>query len=268
MAEAPGDRVLTETTHAPHNAVKAESLSVFLGSRCLLANTELKIAERPRSGTSYGLVGCNGCGKSTLLRLMAQRKLPVPETWDVFLLGQHLSPGNDLPAIEEVLNACPKRSGLLAEAKRLTALLEGEPGPGPPLLGELSEALRKVHADLEEWQRAPSEVLHILRNLGFQESEASDSCPAASTPLKQLSGGWRMKVELAKARRCANVQHAALCTGSTTFAELFLSGEALWLRPKLLLLDDFRAREWLMEQIAEYPHTAVAPWLGFCSQGL
>lgn len=232
MAEAPGDRVLTETTHAPHNAVKAESLSVFLGSRCLLA----KIAERPRSGTSYGLVGCNGCGKSTLLRLMAQRKLPVPETWDVFLLGQHLSPGNDLPAIEEVLNACPKRSGLLAEAKRLTALLEGEPGPGPPLLGELSEALRKVHADLEEWQRAPSEVLHILRNLGFQESEASDSCPAASTPLKQLSGGWRMKVELAK---------------------------ALWLRPKLLLLDeptnhlDFRAREWLMEQIAEYPHTAV-----------
>jgi len=236
MEEAPSDRVLTETTHAPHNAVKAESLSVFLGSRCLLANTELKIAERPRNGTSYGLVGCNGCGKSTLLRLMAQRKLPVPETWDVFLLGQHLLPGNDLPAIEEVLNACPKRSGLLAEAKRLAALLEAEPGPEPPLLGELSEALSKVHADLAEWQRAPSEVLDILRNLGFQESEALDSCPAASTPVKQLSGGWRMKVELAK---------------------------ALWLRPKLLLLDeptnhlDFRAREWLIEQIAEYPHTAV-----------
>ncbi|CAE7806052.1 ABCF3 [Symbiodinium sp. CCMP2592] len=95
---------------------------------------------------------------------------------------------------------------------------------------------KQVHAGLEEWQRAPSELLQILRNLGFPESEASDSCLAASAP-KQLSGKWRMEVELAKAP---------------------------WLRPKLFLLHeptnhlDFRAaREWLIEQIAEYPHTAV-----------
>ena len=38
MAEAPNDRVLTETVRAPHNAVKAEKLSVYLGSRCLLTS--------------------------------------------------------------------------------------------------------------------------------------------------------------------------------------------------------------------------------------
>ncbi|CAE7253771.1 Abcf3 [Symbiodinium pilosum] len=230
MAEAPNDRVLTETVRAPHNAVKAEKLSVYLGSRCLLTNTELKIAERPKHGTCYGLVGCNGSGKSTLLRLMAERKLPVPETWDVFLLGQHIPPAEDQSAIEEVLSVCPRRSALLAEAERLHGILEAGPEPG------LLEQLQKVHADLAECQSARSEVLHIMQNLGFRAEAQASATPAVSTPLPQLSGGWRMKVELAK---------------------------ALWLRPKLLLLDeptnhlDFHARSWLMQQLADYPRTVV-----------
>ena len=55
----------------------------------------------------------------------------------------------------------------------------------------------EVLADLVEWQNAPREVLHILQNLGFREeteaTEATDAAPSASSPLKQLSGGWRMK---------------------------------------------------------------------------
>ncbi|CAJ1378156.1 unnamed protein product [Effrenium voratum] len=94
-------RVLTETARAPPNAVKAEKLSVFLGARCLLSNTELKIAEPQGASRIYGLVGPNGCGKSTLLKLLAQRQLPVPETWDVFLVNQQLPTAGEHSVLEE-----------------------------------------------------------------------------------------------------------------------------------------------------------------------
>merc|ERR1719426_452672 len=77
---ASGVRVETQTTQATHNAIKAEELSVFIGARCLLANTELKIAEQQhtvqistpdgvsrnvQAGTCYGLVGVNGSTMNT-----------------------------------------------------------------------------------------------------------------------------------------------------------------------------------------------------------
>mmetsp|Transcript_60019 Transcript_60019/g.107905 ORF Transcript_60019/g.107905 Transcript_60019/m.107905 type:complete len:761 (+) Transcript_60019:113-2395(+) len=228
---APSDRILTETSRAPHNAVKAEKLSVFLGSKCLLSNAELKIAEQPNClGTSFGLVGCNGCGKSTMLRLMAQRKLPIPDNWDVFLVGQQLPLPGHHAAVEEVLAAAPKRNALLARVSQLSEQLEQlESGEQ---LAELSEELAKVHVELADWKNARSEVEHVMQHLGF----ASTDAPSTSTPMNQLSGGWRMKVELAK---------------------------AIWLKPRLLLLDeptnhlDFHACQWLAQQLTEYPYTTV-----------
>merc|ERR1719335_2108148 len=123
-----GLRVETHTLQAPHNAVKAEALSVFAGSRCLLKNTELSIAEQVqmietrsssgsmvsvKTGACYGLVGPNGCGKSTLLRLVAEHQIPVPSTWDVFLVGQHLPEATSRSPVEEVLSADVKRAELL-----------------------------------------------------------------------------------------------------------------------------------------------------------
>eukprot|EP00437_Effrenium_voratum_P056016 CAMPEP_0181531326 /NCGR_PEP_ID=MMETSP1110-20121109/72048_1 /TAXON_ID=174948 /ORGANISM="Symbiodinium sp., Strain CCMP421" /LENGTH=730 /DNA_ID=CAMNT_0023662403 /DNA_START=40 /DNA_END=2232 /DNA_ORIENTATION=+ len=213
-------RVLTETARAPPNAVKAEKLSVFLGARCLLSNTELKIAEPQGASRIYGLVGPNGCGKSTLLKLLAQRQLPVPETWDVFLVNQQLPTAGEHSVLEEVLRSHPRRAALLHRAAALEEPLE-EPS-------ESSDAeLQEVHACLEEFQHAERDVIDILKHLGF--ASVSDS-------MSKLSGGWRMKVELAK---------------------------ALWLRPKLLLLDeptnhlDFQASEWLTQQLLAYPHSVV-----------
>lgn len=99
-------RVLMEPSAETHNAIKAEMLSVFVGgSKCLLSETSLKIAEtlRPaeittdcgqlkqvQAGNCVGLVGPNGCGKSTLLTLLAKGRLPVPSEWDVLLVSQTL----------------------------------------------------------------------------------------------------------------------------------------------------------------------------------
>jgi len=87
---------------------------------------------------------------------------------------------------------------------------------------------------------AEDDVAHILIALGFRRNvawkEGQASSPSLADSMQHLSGGWRMKVQLAK---------------------------ALWLKPKLLLLDeptnhlDFQALQWLEEQLDGYPHTTM-----------
>eukprot|EP00930_Biecheleria_cincta_P083497 TRINITY_DN73065_c0_g1_i1.p1 TRINITY_DN73065_c0_g1~~TRINITY_DN73065_c0_g1_i1.p1 ORF type:complete len:746 (-),score=156.10 TRINITY_DN73065_c0_g1_i1:419-2656(-) len=244
-------RVLTETNQAASNALKAEKLSVFLGSRCLLADTELKIAENHRyvqvesdggtartvkAGTSYGLVGVNGCGKSTLLKLIADRQLLVPPSWDVFMVGQHLAEPKDRTALEEVLAAHQGRAELLQKQEGLEAELGAQNDTAAFVA--LESQLRAVCTELCGLEGSEQEVTSILVALGFRvfDTHDQDSTPSVHARVNELSGGWRMKLELAK---------------------------ALWLQPKLLLLDepsnhlDFQALQWLQEKIEEYPHTAV-----------
>jgi ATP-binding cassette subfamily F protein 1 len=246
--------VLTQTTNATHNAVKAEDLSIFIGSHCLLASTELKIAEQShslqtdeltncaknaKSGACYGLVGVNGCGKSTLLKLIAEGKLPVPPSWNCFLVSQHLpTPVGSCP-VEEVLSADAKRLDVLREIasleEELVACSEGD----EKSVQGMNVRLQELHTEVSMWDGAEKEIIDILVSLGFRGSvDSSNLCsePSIRTPMGVLSGGWRMKVQLAK---------------------------ALWLQPKLMLLDepsnhlDFQALEYLEERLKHYPHTIV-----------
>lgn len=245
-------RVETTTVHATHNAVKAEDLSVFIGAKCLLANAELKIAEQchnasaiaaapgakaKQSGACYGLVGVNGCGKSTLLQLIADRHLPVPPSWDVFLVSQHLTTPQKHCPVEEVLRADSKRLLLLQELESLEEQLRNVSGS---VFEDTNARLLELHSELHKWDGAEKDITDILLALGFRRpghclgGECSE--PMITTPMDVLSGGWRMKVQLAK---------------------------ALWLQPKLLLLDeptnhlDFQAMRWLEDRLEQYPHTIV-----------
>mmetsp|Transcript_71512 Transcript_71512/g.130402 ORF Transcript_71512/g.130402 Transcript_71512/m.130402 type:complete len:838 (+) Transcript_71512:103-2616(+) len=249
-----GFRVETSTQQAPHNAIKAEAFSVFAGARCLLKETELKIAELSRisevrtssevskvirTGMCYGLVGPNGCGKSSLMRLTSERRVPVPSAWDVFLVGQHLPEPQERSPVQEVLSADIRRVQLLEQQasieEEMIALAEGDANA----FAGLTQRLVEVERELSKWDAAEKEVADVLVALGFQAQQLEHhigSQPNLATPMTKLSGGWRMKVELAK---------------------------GLWLQPKLLLLDeptnhlDFAAVRWLQDKLEEYPHTTV-----------
>lgn len=65
-------------------ATQVHNLTVRAKGKLLLDNTHCSIT----AGRRYGLVGPNGMGKSTLLRLLARRKIPVPETLDILLVEQ------------------------------------------------------------------------------------------------------------------------------------------------------------------------------------
>jgi len=247
-------RVETPTLQRIHNAVKAEDLSVFIGNRQLLANADLKIAEQSHAvdggtvaagsksaqiGTCYGLVGVNGCGKSTLLRLIAERRVPVPPGWDVFIVSQHLPvPGENSP-VEEVMSANVKLAKLWTEQASLEEQISKQSEGDTQEFEEASARLVALQSELSQWDGAENEVTNILRSLGFRGSQpagSSDAEPTVDMPMNKLSGGWRMKVELAK---------------------------AFWMKPKLLLLDeptnhlDFSSLQWMSEQLEQYPHTSV-----------
>jgi ATPase subunit of ABC transporter with duplicated ATPase domains len=254
-------RVETLNSEAPHNAVKAEGLSVFFGKLCLLRDTEVTIAEHTRqievrteagetkvvkSGLCYGLVGPNGSGKSTLLKLIAERGVPIPPCWDVCYVGQQLPDERGQTPVEEVLRGDAKYVELLDLCASLERTLADPSLIGDEAVAAASARLVEVHNELSRWDTDEREVENILLGLGFRREHehvqssgaflCETSSPTLGTPTHRLSGGWRMRVQLAR---------------------------ALWLQPSLLLLDeptnhlDVHALIWLEDRLKEYPHTVV-----------
>ncbi|KAI1329064.1 ABC transporter ATP-binding protein ARB1 [Xylariaceae sp. FL0255] len=196
--------------------VKIISASLTFHGRVLLQETDLELT----FGRRYGLLGENGCGKSTLLKAIAEREYPVPEHVDIYLLNQG-APPSDLGALEWVVKEAEK------EMDRLDKLAEQileEQGPDDPVLMDLYEHMDKM--DPSTFQTRAS---LILTGLGFNKVTIHKKT-------KDMSGGWRMRVALAK---------------------------ALFVKPSLLLLDDptahldLEACVWLEEYLKKWERTLV-----------
>ena len=150
-------------------------------------------------GRRYGLMGNNGCGKTTLLRRMASGSLPgFPRHLRTLLVDQELS-GGQLTALEEVLAADSRAIQLRQTEAELEAALEAEGEEelteeqreaAVEALGEVLEKLDLVEAGGPEQQRLTA--AGTLAELGFTPE-------LLAMPTSQLSGGWRMRVALAKA---------------------------------------------------------------------
>ncbi|GAA5927279.1 hypothetical protein JCM1841_001342 [Sporobolomyces salmonicolor] len=231
--------------------IHLENIDVSFGSLRILSNATLTLPY----GRRMGLVGRNGIGKSTLLRAMALREVAIPQHISILYVQQEVI-GDDTPALESVLQADVHRTRLMAEEKELNASLESLEKEAEELVkaggsGETEEQEKK-HAELRKLERkkddamarlgevqkllveieadsGPSRAGELLAGLGFSTSDQS-------MPTKAFSGGWRMRLSLARALFC---------------------------KPDLLLLDepsnnlDLNALAWLEDYLQTWPSTLL-----------
>ena len=185
--------------------IKIDSFDVSIGGKRILSDTNLSLA----FGRRYGLVGQNGIGKSTLLRALSRREVSIPTHISILHVEQEIT-GDDTPALQAVLDADVWRKHLLAEqekiSKQLTemehqrATLADRSQDAERLDREregLDQTLSDIHSKLAEMEsdKAESRAASILAGLGF-------STERQQFATRTFSGGWRMRLALARALFC------------------------------------------------------------------
>ncbi|TVY23162.1 Protein GCN20 [Lachnellula hyalina] len=185
--------------------IKLDGIDVTIGGLRILTDTNLTLAY----GRRYGLVGQNGIGKSTLLRALARRELAIPTHISILHVEQEIT-GDDTPALQAVLDADVWRKHLLAENVKITkqlATMEAERASMADTSADaerldreregLDQTLGDVQSKLAEMEsdKAESRAATILAGLGFSPERQQ-------FPTKTFSGGWRMRLALARALFC------------------------------------------------------------------
>ncbi|HSJ98196.1 MAG TPA: ABC-F family ATP-binding cassette domain-containing protein [Myxococcota bacterium] len=175
--------------------LRAEALARTLGTRRLFADVTLEV----HAGDRLGIVGPNGAGKTTLLQLLAGEQDPdggrlvLPRGVRVGRLRQEMDPTIERPVREEAASVLGHLDALEAEWRALEERMveRGRRGQDPtPELAARYDALRARFSLADGFSRE-ARVARVLAGLGFDEE-------AAGRPVRSFSGGWLMRVELAK----------------------------------------------------------------------
>ena len=125
------------------------------------------------------------------MKCLAAREVPIPKHFDMYLLA-HEAPPSEMTALEYVINSA------VEEVARIDALIEQimvDDGPESDLLQDLYD--RQEELDPSTFETRAST---ILVGLGFKAT-ASDAEGGSTVhkKTKDMSGGWRMRVALARA---------------------------------------------------------------------
>ncbi|CAB9529681.1 Tylosin resistance ATP-binding protein TlrC [Seminavis robusta] len=164
--------------------INIPNFSISAAGKILFKDAALTIAH----GRRYGLVGPNGRGKSTLLKMIASRDLMLPPRIDFLYVEQEVV-ADDTPAVEAVLKADKVRWNLLEEEKTLMEAIDAG--------DESEEKIERLQVVIDELTNmgsdsAEAKARRILFGLGF-------SMEMQTKPTKMFSGGWRMRISLARA---------------------------------------------------------------------
>ena len=165
--------------------IEIKNLTLQRGVKSLLEQATLTINPHQR----VGLIGRNGTGKSSLFALIKGElqqdagDLLVPKHWRIAAVAQE-TPALDVSALDYVLQGDQDLQTFQTALNQAEADNDGI---------KIAEA----HAKLDEIDAytAPARAAKLLSGLGFSQDEHQQS-------VKQFSGGWRMRLNLAQALMC------------------------------------------------------------------
>ena len=168
-----------------------QNVTFEFGARTIVRNATWHIQPAQR----IGLIGYNGTGKSTLLKVLAGEYQPSEgsversRSTSIGYLHQDLLSFDTNESIYEVaLHAFDKVKAIEKELEKLILDLEKDPN-NEPLLHTYSDKLHELEeAGGYDVQHKTEEV---LQGLGFSNADLQ-------RPYREFSGGWRMRVLLAK----------------------------------------------------------------------
>ena len=159
--------------------IQLQQVELRRGIQCLFQGADLTVFP----GQKVGIVGANGCGKSSLFALLQNKlhadagNVSIPSSWQIATVAQE-TPALDCSAMDYVLQGDEQLFPLLQKVR--TGCSESD--------------LAAVHLQIEalDGYRAEAKAGVLLDGLGF-------SGDAQQHAVKSFSGGWRMRLNLARA---------------------------------------------------------------------
>ena len=206
--------VNSETQNRTYQTLFHDNIEILVNGKTLINESELTI----NSNTKYFLLGHNGCGKTTLLNYIYFK---LKDTTDILLIEQDIKITSEQNIYDFILDANKILHDTYIEYRKLE-LVEA---PSDEQFNSLTQ--KQEYLMQNNWYTYQADAKKILDGLGFMNLENS---------VKNLSGGWRMRLAL---------------------------GKALLRKPNILLLDeptnhlDLDAVIWLTNYLAEYKNTLV-----------
>ncbi|MBR3830557.1 MAG: ABC-F family ATP-binding cassette domain-containing protein [Muribaculaceae bacterium] len=175
--------------------ISIQNLSVEFSSKSLFDNINYVINKKDK----IALVGKNGAGKSTMLKIIAGLQSPTsgcvakPNEITISYLPQQMELNDSLTVIEEVSKAFSHIDEMRDQLNKINNELltreDYESKEYQDLIDRLS--ILNEHIAMEESENREAEMERTLIGLGFNRNDFN-------RPTAEFSGGWRMRIELAK----------------------------------------------------------------------
>lgn len=176
-------------------SISINSLSVEFSAKSLFDNISYIINPKDK----IALVGKNGAGKSTMLKIIAGLQKPtsgnvaMPRDTTVGYLPQHITVSDTSTVVDEVRSAFSHVDRMRARLDEINNELLTRTDYESDAYQELIEAMTSLtdRLAIEESENFEAEIEKTLIGLGFLRSDFD-------RPTSEFSGGWRMRIELAK----------------------------------------------------------------------